>query len=523
MTTSTQTRRTARPRRTAIAAGGVVAVLALAGCGTQVASDASGLAPLRIGKAQAAGAPAAGADTAGGTIGSGWTLDGTLPTGPGTGPVMRFTGAPGEDDVRALAAALGLTAAPDKHAHGWVVDGAAGELRVRSDATGQWSFSRSIDCPSYFVDVDRTDGNSGVSCAVADAPGSVAAPSPTGMPEDPPTASDLPLVTDDAALAAATPVLTAAGVDAEPRVLGGASGQSGTVASVVGDPTVAELPTAGLRTVVDVDPTGVLGATGWLGDLTADGDYPVISAQKAFDRLDQMPRALATIACPEIAPDPSASPGDDPMPQPCPQPQPMTITGATFGLTLSWELTSPILVPAWLFTVTGWDDPLAQVAVADEYVADPTPAPEPSTGTGGGSAIPPKPAPSGPDDTPVAPPTPNPGTPPGNGGGTDPSTGTGGGPAGPETPAIERAYLDTNGTTLALVGWGGVCSEYSGIADESSSAVKVQIVGRSTLSPDEACIEMAQEIKVLIELDAPLGTRTLTDATTGRTIPVTRT
>ncbi len=396
-------------------------------------------------------------------------------------------------------------------------------LRVRSDAAGQWSFSRSTDCPSYFVDVDRTDGSTGVSCAVGGEPVSVTVPLPPDAPSDAPTANDLPLVSDDAALAAAEPVLTAAGVDAQPRVYGGASGQSGTVAMVVGDPTVAGLPTAGLRTVVDVDTTGVLGATGWLGDLTADGDYPVISAQKAFDRLDQLPRALAAIACPEIAPGPLESPGDDPKPIPCPTPEPMAVTGAAFGLTLSWEGMTPILVPAWLFQVAGWDDPLVQVAVADEYLADPTPAPEPSAGTGGGSAIPPNPGPSGPVDTPVAPPTPNPGTPPGNGGGTDPSTGTGGGQPGAETPAIEKAYLDTNGTTLALVGWGGVCSEYTGIADESSSAVKVQIVGRSTLGPDQACIEIAQEIKVVVELDAPLGTRTLTDAATGLKIPVTRT
>ena len=503
----------------ALAVGGLVAALALAACGTEVAGgSASGLASLRIGSA--AGAQPA-ADSSGGKLASGWTLDGALPAGPGSGPVLRFTGAPGEDDVRALAAALGLTAAPDKRAHGWVVDGPTGELRVRSDASGQWSFARTVDCPTYYVDVDSSDGNTGVSCAVGESPGA---------------ASDLPLLTDDAALAAAAPVLTAAGVSASPRVLAGAGGQSGTVAVVVADPTVADLPTSGLRSVVDVDTQGVLGATGWLGDLSADGDYPVVSAQQAFDRLDAMPRALADMACPEIAPGPMESPADDPMPMPC-KSDPVVITGATFGLMLSWEDQSPILVPAWLFDVKGWDDPMAQVAVADQYLADPTPLPEPTTGTGGGSAIPPNPGPSGTVDTPVEPPSVGvgqcgtqdgstgscgePGT--SGGGGTDPSTGSGGGQPGAETPAIEKAYLDTNGTTLALVGWGGVCSEYNGIADESSSTVKVQIIGRSTLGPDEACIEIAQEIKVVVELDAPLGSRTLTDAATGLKIPVTRT
>ncbi|MFC6238825.1 hypothetical protein [Longivirga aurantiaca] len=507
MTTSTGTRRAGRSSTrssSALAVGGLVAALALAACGTEVAGgSASGLAPLRIGSA--AGAQPA-ADSSGGKLASGWTLDGTLPAGPGSGPVLRFTGAPGEDDVRALAAALGLTAAPDKRAHGWVVDGPTGELRVRSDASGQWSFARTIDCPTYYVDVDSSDGNTGVSCAVAESPGA---------------ASDLPLLTDDAALAAAAPVLAAAGVSASPRVLAGAGGQSGTVAVVVADPTVADLPTSGLRSVVDVDAQGVLGATGWLGDLSTDGDYPVVSARTAFDRLDAMPRALADIGCPEIAPGPMESPADDPMPIPC-KVDPLVITGATFGLMLNWEDRTPILVPAWLFDVTGWDDPMAQVAVADQYLADPTPLPEPSTGTGGGSAIPPDP---GTPETPVAPPTEEPGVEPGgSGGGSDPSTGPGGGgQPGVETPAVEKAFLDTNGTTMALTGWGGVCAEYSAVVDESSTTVKVQIVGRSTLGPDEACIEIAQELKVLVELDSPLGSRTVVDATTGLPVPVTRT
>ena len=160
------------------------------------------------------------------------------------------------------------------------------------------------------------------------------------MADSPDAASDLPLLTDDAALAAAAPVLAAAGVSTPPRVLAGAGGQSGTAAVVVADPAVAGLPTSGLRSVVDVDTQGVLGATGWLGDLSTDGDYPVVSAQTAFDRLDAMPRALADIACPEIAPGPMESPADDPMPLPC-KVDPLVITGATFGLMLSWEDAEP--------------------------------------------------------------------------------------------------------------------------------------------------------------------------------------
>ena len=126
----------------------------------------------------------------------------------------------------------------------------------------------------------------------------------------------------------------------------------------------------------------------------------------------------------------------------------------------------------------------------------------------------------------MAPPSDEPGaSEPGSGGsgGSDPSTGSGGGQPGAETPAVEKASLGGNGTTLALTGWGGVCAEYTAVADESSTAVTVQIVGRSTLGPDEACIEMAQEITVVVELASPLGDRTILDSTTGLPVPVTRT
>ena len=94
----------------------------------------------------------------------------------------------------------------------------------------------------------------------------------------------------------------------------------------------------------------------------------------------------------------------------------------------------------------------------------------------------------------------NPGTtetpaPPPSDPGLDPSassgggTSSGGGSAGSVT--VDQAFLDTDGTTLALVGVGGVCAEYSGVVDEAPDAVKVQIVGRSTLAPDMACIEIA--------------------------------
>jgi hypothetical protein len=55
------------------------------------------------------------------------------------------------------------------------------------------------------------------------------------------------------------------------------------------------------------------------------------------------------------------------------------ITGATLGLTMAQDAGRPTLVPAWLFTVKGQDEPLAQIAVEASYLAPPpTPAGNPA-------------------------------------------------------------------------------------------------------------------------------------------------
>jgi hypothetical protein len=297
------------------------------------------------------------------------------------------------------------------------------------------------------------------------------------------------------ARAAAAPLLAAAGVDGDPRVQ---AWPGSPTATVLIDPLVAGLPTSGVRTLVDVDAAGVAGAMGRVGVPAEGPAYPILTAQQTFDRLAEMPVPMPAIACPDTV---------DGSPNPCPTPTPMSVTGAVLGLQLAYDAGSPVLVPAWLFAVAGSDEPLAMVAVVDEYLTDPTGGDEPTSGSGGGSAGS-DPGSGGATDTPVAPPS-DPGLSP------EPVPG-----AEPLNAPVERALLD--GRTLTLIGWGGACADYAAVADESTDAVKVQIVGKSTLGPDQACIEIALELRLEVTLEAPLGDREVLDATTGALVPVTR-
>lgn len=462
----------ARTRRRAGAlAGGLVAALALAACGTQVAGSGGAPPPLRIGSPAAVGAvDSAVRGRAGGAI----SLDGTLPDGPATGTVQRFgTGRVAEDRVRALAASLGMSAAPVRGAHGWKVDDGPAALRVR-DGDGEWSYARSVaPCPAYVVDVDAPSGSGSSVCAEAVDPSAAARPS--ARPDA------------DAALSAARPVLAAAGVDGDPRALGTPRGQLRTV---VVDPVVAGLPTAGLRTLVDVDATGVASAYGRLGTTTPGATYPLVGARSAYDALAARPRVVPELACVEARDTATV----------CPEPTPQVVTGATLGLTLAQDGDEPVLVPAWLFDVRGSDEPLVAIAVQPQFLADPDPAGPPAStpGTEPGSG------------------EPDSGSQPGSpGASSEPGPGSGDTAA-----AITGTRLSDDGRTLTLVGYGGTCATYLGLADESGAGVTAQIVGTSTIGPDQACNAMAVEVEVKLLLDEPLGRRTVTDATTGERVAV---
>ena len=475
--------RTMRPRRavSAVGAVGAVAALALAGCGTQVAGGGSEPPLLRIGAASAATAADAASGGRARAAGSGITLDGSLPAGPAEAAVRRpDPGRTPQEQVRALAESLGLAAAPVRHAHGWEVTGTGPVLRVRDDG-GEWSYSRSgLECPAYLVDLDSSDAVSATSCAGAAADG----PTP-----------GLPVPDDAAALAAAAPVLAAGGTLGEPRAVEYARGLQRTV---VVDPVVDGQPTSGMPTLLDVDRDGIAAGYGRLGSTTQGARYPLVSARSAYDSLAAEPRVMPELACLEARDGRTV----------CPEPEPVVVTGAVLGLELAVDDTGEVLVPAWLFTVRGSADPLVSVAVQPQYLAEPSSGPSTRPGSGGA-----EPGSSG------------------SGGGTDPAPSTPGtepGPpgdsdgAGPSGTAIRAARVSADGLTLTLTGTGGICATYAGTAVEDSATVTVQILGTSTLAPDEACAAMAVEVVVRVTLDAPLGTRSVRDATTGDAVALAR-
>ncbi len=490
--------------RLAATAGALASVLVLAACGSQVAgSGASGSLPLlRIGTssygATDAVARASGSGGAG-TTEDPYPLTGTLPSGPSSATVFRFAaGATSRDDVAALAAALGVTATPVRHQHGWAVTATTGEVRVHDGGTA-WSYSRGqTDCPTYAVDIDIDNADGTISssgCATVMPPGDstvggTASSSTTTTTTTRPATTAAP--GDAAALAAATPVLTAAGLDpAQARVLAGADGYP--VRTVVLDPTIDGLRTSGARTTVDVDRAGVLGAMGVLATPKAGDTYPIVSAANALDLLRAMPRPEIAMACVQG----KACPGVGPQP----------VTGAVLGLSMAYDAGAPVLVPAWLFTVTGSDEPVAVVAVEQKYLADPTQGPNPVG--------------SGPDATSA----PDPGTSDGGGSGSSPGSSGGVDPATPvpvtDPPvsglSVQSVTLGKDGSTLVLGSVGGVCDDYAGKVEETSTTIAVSIVA-TPKTPGGVCPAMAKEFTVTVALSSPWDDRTIVDAASGTTL-----
>ena len=461
---------TTRVRGRRWAAGLLALPLLLAACGTQHAGSGSGsgsdLPLLHVGTRVSTAAMDAGGTSAD----SGYPLVGTLPEGPTSAVVYRYpSGESPADAAAALAAALHLTAAPVRHAHGWTVAGSAAELRVRDD--GAWSYWRTdATCP-YRVDVDTADGSStAVGCA---------APLPVAKNA----------VSDSAALAAATPVLTASGATGTPRV------DRADVVRVSASRTVAGLAVVGGDTWVTVDASGVVDATGSAGTPAAGPSYPILTAAQALDVLRAQPRpAIACVA--------GAS---------CPGVGPMHVTGAVLGLVPGDDAGTSVLLPAWLFSVQEQTTPVAVMAVTDAYLADPSPGPDAgatspgsvpgSSGSGGsGVATSPEPVPPA-SDLPL--PTTSPSVPVSHG------------------VSIDRATVSADGRTLTLWGEGGVCETYTAQAKEDADHVYA-VLTASWTKTGVACPALAKAVSATVTLAAPLGKRTVLDAGSSSlpTVPV---
>ncbi|MFB4301835.1 hypothetical protein [Actinomadura sp. NTSP31] len=211
---------------------------------------------------------------------------------------------PGQRRALALAGALGLAETPIAFGgNPWRAVQGEAKLEIWPDSGGRWRYQRQ------------------------------------------PTVNGSEVTDDGKARTVARPVLRAAGLDpADARV------ENSTVRL---EPRVEGHPTWGWETEVQVDRSGVVYASGWLGPAGEGTERTLLDAAQAFARLQtQAARPpTASKACPAA---------DRPQSPPCPPPRlPSLVTGARFVYALDWgtEGHHPRLVPAWLFTREDAPDP----------------------------------------------------------------------------------------------------------------------------------------------------------------------
>jgi hypothetical protein len=307
----------------------------------------------------------AAASTGGGTAadagGDPYTLTGTLPAGtPADQPLWRLPTATA-DDAQNVADALQLKGSLTQVKGGWVLRAGDNRLIVRAD--GNWSYG--MDCSP---DTPVADEDVNVGCAVASSSGvAVGAPEDGGdgtvsPPQPVPVPSYPPGPTDSEARAVAGAFFDRLGIDS-PTVTVYSGDPSSTVQ---GSPSVDGKQASGWFTTVQVDGNStIVSADGWITQPDRDADYPVISAQRAFDLLQQQPRPMMMLCAQRK----DGKPG-------CADIPPTEVTGAALGVMLDQDNNKPVLVPAWLFSIKGQDDPVTQIAIDPSYLAQPTP-PEP--------------------------------------------------------------------------------------------------------------------------------------------------
>ena len=296
-----------------------------------------------------------------------------------------------------------------------------------------------------------------------------------------------PALDKDAVRAKAKPVFDALGLDvAQAQVQ--TSEYGGSVSLT---PAVGELRVSGWTTQVDVGADmKINNASGFIGGPTKSDVYPLISAQDAVDKIPSYARMDACMLAPEG--------------KGCVEPPAPEITGGEVGLMLvSTSKGVQVLVPAWLFTVKGSEEPLAQIAVDPAFLGtepEPTEVPEPG-------------------ET-------KPGTEPGDGGGSDP--GTGGGSVPPPPPAeqgrqslaFDSAYRgSTPASVVVQYGDSSSCphANVTHQVKETPEAVYV-VLEADPFPPDRACTADYRAMKVTVKLASALGNRTVYDASRNKQV-----
>ncbi|ROQ31856.1 hypothetical protein EDD98_0819 [Streptomyces sp. PanSC19] len=481
-----------RRRRNVIAASVAAGVLLAGGGGVYLAATASGDArpdgaaakdaggpppPLRLGSGGSGGSGGPGIapgepDPSGGAHGTVYKAKGPLPQGPSSAAVHRPEGLVTSAEVTRLAEALGVEGRPELVGDVWTIrpekDGSGPRLDVMKAAPGSWTYS-------------WYDGG-----PVGDACLKGPACPPPGAAKPP--ASGRTPVSEAAAKAAAAPVLKALGQD--DAKVSADQVMDGSVRVVNADPVVDGLPTYGWSTGLRIGPDGrPVSGSGTLKEPAKGATYPVVGAVKALAELNEKAKGAGPVGIGGCATDPPAgvegSGGGGPAPvdgsgkadpaAPCrptgdtAPPTEVPVTGAVFGLAAQDVAGERVLVPAWLFTADPVDAApytVTETAVAPEYLAPVKPSPDEGT-----------------------------------------------------APArrIESYRTAEDGRKLSVTFWGGVCSTYTAKAVESPAKVSVRIDEKS--NPGRACIAIAKEITLTVELQSPLGGRPVVDAASGESVP----
>ncbi|MFE9824690.1 hypothetical protein ACFYSH_21565 [Streptomyces sp. NPDC005791] len=387
-----------------------------------------------------------------------YRASGALPDGPGSAAVRRAAGTVTAAEVARLAKALGLQGTPHTDGAAWKVgsdgDGSGPVLKVTERSPGTWTFARYAS--------GGTDAcESPTVCSKSATPGTG-----TGSP-----------IGEKAAKAAAAPVLKAVGQDDAAL---DADQLMGSVRVVNADPVVGGLPTYGWSTGIQVGASGeIVGGSGHLKGLEKGDSYPVTGAHEALKQLNAKSAGATgsgTGGCATPVPleGGSVSPKADCGSKGGTPPATMSVEKAEFGLTAQYADGERILVPSWLFSVRpeggGPGNTVVQVAVEPDHLTSEStrPAPEPT------------------------------GKPDGSGTGI--------------------TSYSSNGRTLEVTFWGGVCSTYTARATEDGSTVRVT-VDESEPDPGRACIMIAKELTRTVTLDEPLDGRKVVDAGSGETVP----
>jgi hypothetical protein len=339
------------------------------------------------------------ASAAGTNAGSGaYVLTGTLPDGqPADQSVWRLA-TPTANDAARVAAALGLPGTPARVNGGWVLRDGSNRLVVRDDSG--WSYG--MDCAP---DQPVSSEDLSVMCAYAMSSGVAVAAPPPDAPAPDPSASDAPKpgsgsgsgsgaggcdpAADVCSGGSATGGGPATDVPPSPYPVpdvspgpseSGARSAAATVfdklgigdatitfysgdpsATVQASPRVGGLRTSGWVTSLQIDGNmNVVSADGWLDNADKRDAYPVITAQRAFELLQEQPRPMMEMCMQRK----DGKPG-------CADIPPTEITGASLGLVLDYEAERPLLVPAWLFDIKDQSEPFGQIAVDPAYLAPP--------------------------------------------------------------------------------------------------------------------------------------------------------